>query len=374
MITAHSTALGILQREFQQLLLGTLEFDWIWEDVTSHSLITLEFIEKHPNLPWEYKYLSYNPNTTQEYIEQHPTIDWHWRMIPRKVKIDLEFILSRPNVNWSWSFISGNLGISFETILEHPDKAWDWKYISSRSDLTLDFVLSHPDLPWDWLEISRNPVISAEDADRHPDKPWQWDSLLDKPNVSLDFFRKHFDKFNELSKFSKNPEMFVPKSIDWKHVSQSKKITMDIIKQNPHLPWDFWSVSDNPNLTLEFIRNNPEKDWNWVSISEKVQISVDESKNSSIGHLISRASYSINRHLSPLDILDNLDQDWYFCNFGMNNFRKYRERLEESIQRVFNRTSTIKHELIQITQHPNRIRKHLYLFQYNSGIEEYTTT
>ena len=38
-------------------------------------------------------------------------------------------------------------------------------------------------------------------------------------------------------------------------------ITMDIIKNNPDLPWDWRGISRNPNLTIDMILDNPDKDW-----------------------------------------------------------------------------------------------------------------
>ena len=38
----------------------------------------LEIIERNKDKPWNWGYISVNPNLTFEFIEQHPEIDWSW--------------------------------------------------------------------------------------------------------------------------------------------------------------------------------------------------------------------------------------------------------------------------------------------------------
>ena len=40
--------------------------------------ITMEFIEKYPEKPWNWGYISENPNITMEIIEKHPEKPWDW--------------------------------------------------------------------------------------------------------------------------------------------------------------------------------------------------------------------------------------------------------------------------------------------------------
>jgi hypothetical protein len=37
----------------------------------------MEFIEKYPDKPWEYR-ISQNPNITMEIIEKYPDKPWNW--------------------------------------------------------------------------------------------------------------------------------------------------------------------------------------------------------------------------------------------------------------------------------------------------------
>ena len=40
--------------------------------------ITIEFIEKYPDKPWDWYWISSNPNITIEFIEKYPDKPWNW--------------------------------------------------------------------------------------------------------------------------------------------------------------------------------------------------------------------------------------------------------------------------------------------------------
>ena len=52
----------------------------------------MEFIEKYPEKPWDWEYISLNPNITMEFIEKHPEKPWDWDRISRNPNITMEFI------------------------------------------------------------------------------------------------------------------------------------------------------------------------------------------------------------------------------------------------------------------------------------------
>ena len=89
-------------------------------------------IEKYPEKPWNWEYISYNPNITIEIIENNP---------------------EKP---WDWYGISQNPNITMEMIDKYPDKPWDWNYISKNPNLTMEMIDKYPDKPWDWEVISKN--------------------------------------------------------------------------------------------------------------------------------------------------------------------------------------------------------------------------
>jgi len=72
------------------------------------------------------------------------------------------------------------------------------------------------------------------------------------------------------------------KVLDWSEISKNKRITWDIIKDNPKLPWNWDFISSNPNITWDIIKSNPNLPWNWYYISFNPSITwdiIEENKN-----------------------------------------------------------------------------------------------
>ena len=44
--------------------------------------------------------------------------------------ITMKFVLEHPEMNWNWDFLSLNPSITMKDVLEHPDKNWNWNCLS----------------------------------------------------------------------------------------------------------------------------------------------------------------------------------------------------------------------------------------------------
>lgn len=69
-------------------------------EISYNKSVTMDIIEKHPELPWMYSSISYNPNIT------------------------LEFLKKNKYKNWNWTALSSNPGITVEILNEFSDKKW----------------------------------------------------------------------------------------------------------------------------------------------------------------------------------------------------------------------------------------------------------
>ena len=49
--------------------------------VFRNSNITMNFIEKHINQPWNWEDISIHPNLTMEFVEKYPDKPWNWNYI-----------------------------------------------------------------------------------------------------------------------------------------------------------------------------------------------------------------------------------------------------------------------------------------------------
>lgn len=182
-----------------------------------------------------------------------------WIRINRIVgmKYTTESNLDKP---WNWFWISCNPNITWEFIEANSDKPWVWDEISRNPNITWDIIESNPDKPWDWYYISRNPNITPKFIETNLDKPWDWYSLCRNPNLTWEIIKTNPDKPWKWFMISQNPSI----TLDI--------ITSSLNLSKPRI-WTY--LSRNPNITPEFIQANLDKpwDWNWISSREFKQSS-----------------------------------------------------------------------------------------------------
>ena len=71
---------------------------------------------------------------------------------------------------WEWEWISLNPNLTMEIIEKYPDKPWKWEWISSNPNITMEMIEKYPDKPWNWDFISENPNLTMEFIEKHLDK------------------------------------------------------------------------------------------------------------------------------------------------------------------------------------------------------------
>ena len=102
---------------------------------------------------------------------------------PKNDKL-MEMINANPHKPWDWYWISQNPNLTLKTINANPDKPWDWYWISQSPNITMEMINANPDKPWEWCGISRNPNLTMEMIKANPDKPWQW-YWLSRTNINV---------------------------------------------------------------------------------------------------------------------------------------------------------------------------------------------
>jgi hypothetical protein len=100
----------------------------------------MDFVERHPELPWNWYWISHNENLTMEYVVQHPEHPWNWLGISQNINLTMDFVE------------------------QHPELPWNWFWVSHNKNITMDFVERHPELHWDWTGISRNDFKKSKNA------------------------------------------------------------------------------------------------------------------------------------------------------------------------------------------------------------------
>ena len=67
-----------------------------------------------------------------------------------------KLILKYPEKPWDWEWISQNPNITMEMIEKYPEKSWNWEWISQNPNITMEMIEKYPEKPWNWDWISMN--------------------------------------------------------------------------------------------------------------------------------------------------------------------------------------------------------------------------
>ena len=120
----------------------------------------------------------------------------------------------------------------------------------------MPFFYNHQYLVTGYLAAFSNPhLMSYLVSTNHPELDWR----ILSSNIGL-----------TIELVSNNPKL----PWCWEHVSCNPGITMKDVINHPDYPWvwgdsalDHLALSSNPNLTINMINQYPDKAWNWNSIS-----------------------------------------------------------------------------------------------------------
>jgi len=246
--------------------------NWRWRSLTVNPNITPHDIFTNPDLPWEYSVMSFNPNVTAQDVIDHPEIPWNWRFLAMMLPVSVEFIVQRPEFQRDrflmTCYLSQNKHITIDDALKYTHLPWDWVALSSHSTITIQHVKDNPTLSWSFYSLGNNPAISANDILSTPQFPWEkYAHLLAKQDVTIEMIQEFYDA-------TKNgPEPPAYQQPNWHTISSLPICTIDVIVQNPHIPWKFAALSKNPAIRLEDMLRFPDLPWDWeynVSLNPNV--------------------------------------------------------------------------------------------------------
>jgi hypothetical protein len=68
----------------------------------------------------------------------------------------MEYVEAHPEKPWNWTLLSSNPNLTMKYVETHPKKPWNWYYVSENPNVTMEYVETHPEKPWNWEGISRN--------------------------------------------------------------------------------------------------------------------------------------------------------------------------------------------------------------------------
>lgn len=258
---------------------------------------------------WIWISITQNANTTIEIVESHIHLPWNWNIVCDSLIKSMDFVLKyHQTIPIDWSVLSTNTNISLENIEENLHLPWDFNRISCRNDLTLEFVRRHPDKEWNMLALSEranlwedinknaqnycvysavnNPKITVEFIERHMDLytkdgfGWYLTQILEMDMIGLDFIERHLELLISVKKSS--------------IISQNPNVTVEFIRKHPDIDWDMYEISsNNPNITPEIVMANLDLDWDIDYLAGRSNFSLKDVQNIYGEHQFKWARYSM---------------------------------------------------------------------------------
>lgn len=124
-----------------------LDIIWDWGYISKHRGITMEFINNHPEYPWEWNNIWENPNLDIKFIVRHI----------KDKNNNSKFYKKPPLKRWHWNLISKHKNIKMADIEKYPNIPWVWNGgVSNNPNLTADFVIKRIKLAWNYVKMSSN--------------------------------------------------------------------------------------------------------------------------------------------------------------------------------------------------------------------------
>jgi len=235
-----------LEPDLSRAALQTLK----WYVISMSPTIDMEFINKHPDLPWDWAGINRNPNLTMDMVLAHPEKQWVWSLVSKNPNLNMAVVNSQPINAWSWERVSANRGITMDDVVTHPEKPWDWEMLAWNPNITLEMMTKKPPSNgWNWFAISRNQGLCLEILDQFPDASWDWLGLSSNHRLTIEMLCAHPHK-----------------PWNWRAISWNPAVTMEMMQRFPDKAWDFGGLSRKPSLTTEMVLKMAEMPWDWEAV------------------------------------------------------------------------------------------------------------
>ena len=198
-----------------------------------------------------------------------------------------------------WWALSQNRKISTKFYLKYENKQWDYQMLMANSAISIEFIFKYfqANLSAYYFYFSKNPNLTIEHISTICGL---WTKLTRKRDY-------------------KNYNRGIGYNLDWYYIcSNSKLITMDVVRDNPDWFWDYNGLSLNTNLTIEFVCKYKCERWNWTAISSNKAITMNDIRNYPNLPWV-YASLSRNKNLTIEFILEHKNNDWNWCGISAND-------------------------------------------------------
>ena len=114
-------------------------------------------------------------------------------------------VLQNKHLPWNWKYISHNPNITPDFIYLYQFENLDWDYMSSHSHLSLEIIEQLNQRPWSWSEISRNHNLTYQYIEENPHLNWNWSNLVKNtfPKEKKLYLEKKYRQYMAVYKIKK---------------------------------------------------------------------------------------------------------------------------------------------------------------------------
>lgn len=230
------------------------EIDWNMYWIYCNANLTFKHVLKYPNHFTNWILISELQNLTQHDILDNLDLPWDWDIIScSNNNFVLDFVEKHPEFPWNYEKLTICDWITFDFIEKHIDLPWDYNELSMRDNLPMEFVMKHMDKPWNWNEIFKRDDNNA--------------CFFDTVDCEVNRFycRNESDNFKLL--FETNLRKITINNPHFSSIC--KDLTINMVLNNIDLKWDWYQITIRDFVTMDVIRNNPDLPWNYKKLYEK---------------------------------------------------------------------------------------------------------
>lgn len=216
----------------------------------------------------------HNKNT-----EKNPNVSWH-------------FVQKHPEINWDYDVLSRNPNITWNIISSNLYEPWDFNYISQLPIITLDICKKYKKEDWDTCRLLSNPNITLNNiinskvcyncacgsmkTNHIVQNPVLIHELLKglKTNGTFDYKLisnnlpvKVIDLLNSICWNETNEQIDNPVGY---YLSVNTGITEEIIDKYPFIAWDYINLSNNSNISWNYVYKHIDKNWDFFKLSDNI--------------------------------------------------------------------------------------------------------
>ena len=195
-----------------------------YNKLSMNKAITIADIEKHIDKPWNFAYVSFNPNITSNYIlNEGKNKSWNMAAVSANPGIT-EADIYKNKLNWDYTNLSCNINLPTKYISDNINQPWNYYSISANPNTTISELSEFQNIPWDYKGLSINPHMHLQYILDHNDNPWDYKMIISHPNISHIDILNNIDLIRSVGKISSDDVK--------KYLCNNNNITYEWIKDN----------------------------------------------------------------------------------------------------------------------------------------------